>query len=81
MNGRFGRFVVKRRGTARKPGCLSYIGLVIWSSSCNDGALEKRLTFLGVIDRSKSGLFGCAQTWVHNKSEIEVSTRHIRCMT
>ena len=60
MNGIFKRFVVKRRGPARKPGGLSNIGLVIWGSSCIDAAKEKRLTFLGVvvIGRSKNGLFG-----------------------
>ncbi len=54
------RFVVKWRGMARKPGGLPNIGLVILCSSCNDAAKEKRLTFLRVIDRSKSGLFGRA---------------------
>jgi hypothetical protein len=62
MNGIFERFVVKWRGTTRKPGGLSNIGLVIWCSSCNDAAKEKRLTFFGVIDRAKSGLFGRTNT-------------------
>ena len=69
MNGKIERFVVKRRGAARKPGGLSNIRLVIRRSSCNDVAKEKRLTIFGVIDRSKSGLFG------HTNMRPEARTR------
>ena len=62
MNGRFVRFVVKWRSTARKPGDLSNIRLVIVRSSCNGKTAAKEkapYSFFWVIDRSKSGLFGC----------------------
>ena len=69
MNGRFVRFVVKWRSTARKPGDLSNIRLVIVRSSCNGktAAKEKRLTlFLGDRQVRKRSV------WLH-KHEREPS--------
>jgi len=61
-----------KRGTIRKPGGLSDIDLVIWSSSCSATTNEKSLTCIG---RSTEPI---ADTWGSKEMEelVNVASRN-----